>query len=151
MAITHIAVLTVALLALLCLPCAVAVVVCADEVVARRFWSRRGRQETHALLCLERGFTTGELEPCLPDPELTIDELEAELRRLNRQRRSAPTTESVVWLAAVHRAYDQRLALASRSLGFIEHFAHVDGMDREIERVRVEGLLHAAGLRLRAS
>lgn len=151
MAITHIAVLAVALLALLCLPCAVAVVVCADEVVARRFWHRRGRQETHALLCLERGFTTGELELCLPDPELSIDELAAELRRLNKQRRSAPTTESVTWLAAVHRAYDQRLALASRSLGLTEHLAHLDGMDREIERVRVEGLLHAAGLRLRAS
>lgn len=151
MAITHIAVLAAALLALLCLPCAVAVVVCADEVFARRWWHRHGRQDTHALLCLDREFTTGELELCLPEPELTMEDLVADLRRLNRQRRSSPTTESVAWLDAVHRAYDQRLALASRSLGLTEHLAHLDGMDREIERVRVEGLLHAAGLRLLAN
>lgn len=151
MAITHIAVLAAALLALLCLPCAVALVVCLDEVVARRIWPRPGRQETQALLCLERGLTTGGLEPCLPDRELSIDELVADLRRLNRQRRSSPTIDSVAWLAAVHRAYDHRLALASRTLGFTEHLAQLDGMDREIERVRVEELLHAAGLRLRPS
>jgi hypothetical protein len=51
----------------------------------------------------------------------------------------------------VLRAYDQRLALASRSLGFTEHLGQLDGMDREIERLRVEGLLQAAGIRLRAA
>jgi hypothetical protein len=144
-------VLATALLALLCLPCAVAVVVCADELIARRFWSRRGRQELRALRCLDRGLASGEFELRPPDRELTIDELVADLRRLDRQRRSSPTTESVLWLAAVLRAYDQRLALASRSLGFTEHLAQLDGMDREIERIRVEELLHAAGIRLRAA
>lgn len=151
MAISHIAVLATALLALLCLPCAVAVVVCADELIARRFWSRRGRQELRALRCLDRGLTSGEFELPPPGRELTIDELVADLRRLDRQRRSSPTTESVLWLAAVLRAYDQRLALASRTLGFTEHLAQLDGMDREIERLRVEELLHAAGIRLRAA
>ena len=148
MAISHVAVLGTALLALLCLPCAVAVVVCADELVARN-WARRGRQERQALRSLERELTTAgpELQP--PDRELTIDELVADLRRLDKQRRSSPTTDSVAWLAAVLRAYDQRLAMASRRLGYTEHLAQLDGMDREIERVRVEGLLHAAGLRLR--
>ena len=150
MAITHIAVLATALLALLCLPCAVAVVVCADELVARRF-SRGGRQDMHALGRLERELSAGNLELRPPDHELSIEELVAELRRLDRQRRSSPTIDSVVWLTAVLRAYDQRLALASRSLGLTEHLAQLDGMDREIERVRVEGLLHAAGLRLRAA
>jgi hypothetical protein len=150
-AISHIAVLAAALLALLCLPCAVAVVVCADELVARRFWSRRGRQEIQALRRLDRGLATGDATPLLPDRELTIDELVADLRRLDRQRRSSPTTESVLWLAAVLRAYDQRLAMASRSLGLTEHLTQLDGMDREIERIRVEGLLHAAGIRLRAA
>jgi hypothetical protein len=149
-AITHIAVLATALVALLCLPCAVAVVVCADQVVARRFWTRRGREELQALRCLERELSTGELELRLPDRQLTIDELVADLRRLDRQRRSGPTTGSVLWLAAVLRAYDQRLAMVSRLLGLTEHLAQLDGMDRDIERVRVEGLLHAAGLRLRA-
>jgi len=148
-AITHIAVLATVLLALLCLPCAVAVVVCVDELVARRFWVRGGRQEVRALRCLERELSAREVELWLPDHEPSIDELVADLRRLNRQRCSAPTTHSVVWLTAVLSAYDQRLAMASRSLGLTEHLAQLDGLDREIERVRVEGLLHAAGLRLR--
>jgi hypothetical protein len=139
-----------ALLALLCLPCAVAVVVCADQLVARRLWTRRGREDIQALRSLERELSTGELELRLPDRQLTIEELVADLRRLDRQRRSSPTTGSVLWLAAVLRAYDQRLAMVSRSLGLTEHLAQLDGMDRDIERVRVEGLLHAAGLRLRA-
>ncbi|MEU8608694.1 hypothetical protein AB0C29_11910 [Actinoplanes sp. NPDC048791] len=151
MAITHIAVLATALLALLCLPCAVAVVVCADELVARRFWSRGGRRDVRALRCLERELSVAELELRPPDFEPSMDELVAELRRLDRQRRSSPTIDSVAWLTAVLRAYDQRLAMASRSLGLTEHLAQLDGMDREIERVRVEGLLHAAGLRLRAA
>jgi hypothetical protein len=144
-------VLATALLALLCLPCAVAVVVCADELVGRRFFRRGGRPDVHALRCLEQKLSAGDLELRLPDHELSIEELVAELRRLDRQRRSSPTIDSVVWLTAVLRAYDQRLALASRSLGLTEHLAQLDGMDREIERVRVEGLLHAAGLRLRAA
>ena len=143
--------LATALLALLCLPCAVAFVVCADELVARRFWSRRGRQEIRALRCLDRGLAAGEGAPRLPDSELTIEQLVVDLRRLDRQRRSSPTTDSVLWLAAVLRAYDQRLVLASRSLGLTEHLAQLDGMDREIERVRVEGLLQAAGIRLRTA
>ncbi|GAA3956084.1 hypothetical protein [Actinoplanes auranticolor] len=151
MAITHMAVLATALLALLCLPCAVAVVVCADELVARRLFSRGGRQETHALRCLEREFSAGNLELRPPDHEPSLEELVAELRRLDRQRRSSPTIDSAAWLTAVLRAYDHRLAMASRSLGLTEHLAQLDGMDREIERVRVEGLLHAAGLRLRAA
>lgn len=145
----HIVVLATVLLALLCLPCVVAVVVCADELVARRIWSRRGRQEIRALRCLERGLATRELV-LRSDHEVSIEELVADLRRLDRQRRTSPTIDSDTWLAEVLRAYDQRLALASRALGLTEHLAQVDGMDREIERVRVEGLLHAAGLRLRA-
>jgi hypothetical protein len=142
-------VLGTAILMLLCLPCAVAVVVCADELVARRTWTRHGRQEIRALRCLERDLTAA--KPRVSDVEPSIDELVADLRRLDRQRRSAPTTDSATWLAAVLRAYDQRLALASRSLGLTEHLHQLDGMDRDIERVRVEGLLHAAGLRLRAA
>ena len=151
MAISHLAVLATALLTMLCLPCAVAVVVCADELAVRRLWSRRGREERHALGCLDRHLATGELTLRLPDREPTIEELVADLRRLDRQRRTSPTTESVLWLAAVLQAYDQRLALASRSLGLTEHLGQLDGMDRDIERVRVEGLLQAAGIRLRAA
>jgi hypothetical protein len=149
-AITHIVGLAAALLALLCLPCAVAIVVCADELVARRTWTRHGRQEVRALRSLERELAAVEPEPRPPDRGPGIDELVAELRRLDRQRCSAPTTDSSAWLAAVMRAYDQRLAQASRCLGLDEYLDQLEGMDREIERVRVEGMLHAAGLRLRA-
>jgi hypothetical protein len=150
-AFSHIAVLAVALLALLCLPCAVAVVVCADELAARRSWTRRGRREIRALSCLERELATARPEPRSSAPQPGIDQLVAELRRLDLQRRTAPTTDSAIWLAAVVRAYDQRLVLASRRLGLTEHLGELDGMDREIERLRVEGLLQAAGLRLRAA
>ncbi|GID97735.1 hypothetical protein Adi01nite_71470 [Amorphoplanes digitatis] len=149
-AITHIVGLVAALLALLCLPCAVAIVVCADELVARRTWTRHGRQEVRALRSLERELAAVDPETRPPDREQGIDELVAELRRLDRQRCSAPTTDSSAWLAAVMRAYDDRLAQASRCLGLEEYLDQLEGMDRDIERVRVEGLLHAAGLRLRA-
>ncbi|MEU7904051.1 hypothetical protein [Actinoplanes sp. NPDC049118] len=150
MAITHIVGLVAALLALLCLPCAVAIVVCADELVARRTWTRNGRREVRALRSLERELAAGDPEIRPSDHEQSIDELVAELRRLDRQRCRAPTTDSAAWLAAVMRAYDHRLALASRCLGVEEYLDQLEGMDREIERVRIEGLLHAAGLRLRA-
>lgn len=142
--------LVTALFALLCLPCAVAVVVCADELVARRIWTRGGRREINALRCLERDLSELDAELALPEPELRLDEIVADLRRLDRQRRSSPTCESATWLAAVLRAYDQRLVLASRSLGLVVHLDHLDGMDRDIERLRVEGLLQAAGVRLQA-
>ena len=144
-------VLATVLLALLCLPCAVAVVVCADELVARRTWTRHGRREIRELRALERELTAVAWTVRPPGCELTIEQLEADLRRLDRQRRCGPTIESVTWLAAVLRAYDERLSLAARSLGLSEHLLQLDGMDREIERVRVEGALHAAGLDLRAS
>ena len=148
---SHLPVLAAALLTMLCLPCAVAVAVRVDELAARRLWSRRGRQEIQALGRLDRGLATGELDPWPVGPEPTMDELVADLRRLDRQRRTSPTVDSVLWLAAVLRAYDQRLMLASRFLGVSEHLARLDGMDREIERIRVEELLLAAGLRLRAA
>lgn len=151
MAITHVVVLGAVLLALLCLPCAVAVVVCADDLVVRRGWTRHGRREIRELRHLERELTAAAWTVRPPGCELTIEQLEADLRRLAHQRRSRPTTESVRWLAAVLRAYDDRLSLAARSLGLSEHLLQLDGMDREIERVRVEGALHAAGLDLRAT
>jgi hypothetical protein len=147
----HIVVLTATLLVLLCLPCIVAVVLCADETADRAAWVRRRRRETRALRRLDRSLRpdgpvpTPRAEACL-----TIEQLAADLRRLDRQRHSGVTTESAAWLAAVLRAYDERLRLASRCLGIAEHLALLNGMDREIERVRVEGELQAAGLALRS-
>jgi hypothetical protein len=149
-AITHIVVLTAALLTLLCLPCVVAAVVCADELAARRLWTRNGRREIRALRRLDRVLRTDD-----PVPSLTvldspsIEQIAYDLRRLDRQRRCGPTRHSEKWLAAVQRAYDDRLSLACRCLGLTEHLAILHGMDRDLERLRVEHELQAAGLALR--
>ena len=49
-------------------------------------------------------------------------------------------------VAAVLLAYDEWLRLACRSLGVTEHLQPLSGMDRDIERVRVEGELEANGM-----
>jgi hypothetical protein len=50
----------------------------------------------------------------------------------------------------VVRAYDERLQMASRCLGVAEHLDGLEGVDRDIERVRVETELESAGLSLRS-
>jgi len=142
----HIVVLVTALL---CLPCAVTMVVCADALPRRRAWSRNGRRETRALRRLDRqlsGAPAGHRPPAEP---LCLDEVAADLRRLGRQRRGGPTTGSAVWLNAVVRAYDDRLLIASEAYGVKHHLTELEGMDRDLERVRLEERLRAAGLPLR--
>lgn len=157
----HIFVLAAALVALLCLPCIVAVIICAEELLDRAAWTRRCRREDRALRRLDRSLDTPDqlTEPdqnngTVPAPRVpagpAIEQIAADLRRLDRQRHGGVTTESVAWLAAVLRAYDDRLTLASRCLGVAEHLHLLEGIDREIERVRVEGQLQAAGLALRS-
>ena len=210
MALTHVVVLSVTLFALLCLPCVVAVILCADELferAARRWHGRRARRalrrldkhldndrpaplprlEAPRLTVTETppvtppdtpgpraddegptveisgvvipGITGTPPQPRTPGDEQVwsaaaqgpaIEQIAADLRRLHRQRSAGPTTESTAWLLAVRRAYDDRLRLACTCLGVAEHLDDLDGLDREIERVRVEGELEAAGLILRA-
>ncbi|GGQ69534.1 hypothetical protein GCM10010166_44200 [Couchioplanes caeruleus subsp. azureus] len=142
-------VVVAALLALLSLPCAVAVVACADGLPGRRLWTRRERQRNRALRRLDRRLGAGGAFAAPPVPGPGVEELAADLRRLGRQRRGGPTVESAAWLAAVVRAYDHRLSLASEALGLPHHLTALDGMDRDLERLRVEEELHAAGVRLR--
>ncbi len=80
----------------------------------------------------------------------SIEQILFDLRRLDRQRRTGPTRQSKRWLAAVMCAYDLRLCLACRYFGLAEHLQQLQGMDRDIERVRIEGRLQAAGLALRS-
>lgn len=80
----------------------------------------------------------------------SIEQIAYDLRRLDRQRRHGAMTDSERLRDAVLRAYDDRLCLACRRLGLTEHLQPLAGMDRDIERVRVEGELQAAGLALRA-
>jgi hypothetical protein len=155
MAIPHIVVLAAALLALLGLPCAV-VVVCAEQAIFPRARRRLGSRERRALRRLDRSLSGRAAPAALPRPRPAesplpcIEQIAAELRRLDRQRRAGPTLESDVWLAEVLRAYDMWLRLACHSLGVTEHLQQLDAIDRDIERVRVEGELQANGLALRS-
>ncbi len=55
---------------------------------------------------------------------------------------------STVWFTAVHRAYDDRLSMICRELEIPEQLRDLEGLDLEIERLRVESRLEAAGLHL---
>jgi hypothetical protein len=51
-------------------------------------------------------------------------------------------------LPRAHPQYDEALCAACRCLNISEHLGEVSGLDLEIERLRVEGALVAAGVRL---
>ena len=147
MGLTHIVVLSAALLTLLCLPCVVAAAVCADELVLRRFRPSR-RRDLRALRRLDRALRSE--EPVLVSMEMpSIEQIAYDLRRLDQQRRGGPTQHSEKWRDAVLAAYDLRLCLACQCLGLPEHLQPLEGMDRDLERLRVESELQAAGLALR--
>jgi len=76
-----------------------------------------------------------------------IETIATDLRRL-RSQRDGVAQRSPVWFTAVEKAYDERLGLACERLAIEAHLEELSGIDREIERVRVEGELEAAGLRL---
>lgn len=151
MGLTQVVIWGAALVALLALPRAAGALRAFDETtLRRREWSRRPLEETQGLRELDQALQECDAAPVLDDaPALTIEEIACELRRLDRQRRGGPTVESERWLAAVQQAYDDRLCLACRCVGVQQHLAPLEGMDREIERVRVEGALQAAGVTLR--
>ena len=138
--------LTAALVVLLCLPCVIAMVVRSEASARRRAWTRRARIDTPALRRLDRALrAVPRMEP-VARPLPSLQQVEAELRRLNGQRRGGPTGESQRWTAAVDRAYDQWLQLACRYLSVTQHLPVLADLDRDIERLRVEARLAAAGL-----
>jgi len=151
----HTLVLLAALLALLTLPCAVAAVICADELLDRAAWAiaqrREARRERKVLGTLDQALDSAmagqrdALDALEHGGRPPIERIAADLRRLGRLRLSV-ATRSPVWHAAVMRAYDDRLRLACRYLGVVEHLAELGGVDLEIERVRVEGELLGMGL-----
>jgi hypothetical protein len=154
--VVHAFVLLVTLIALLLLPCVMATLVFADEVSGWLGWSAarrwRERRERRMLGRLDRaldGAMAGQRDALAAleaaDGRRSIEQIAADLRRLGRLRLSVATT-SPVWHAAISRAYDDRLREACRYLGVAEHIEGLDGMDLEIERVRVEGELVANGL-----
>jgi hypothetical protein len=113
-----------------------------QRVGVRESWYRRRRLVRLAWALRHTGDTVA-AEPAGPP----IEQVAADLRRLGRQRLGI-ATRSPVWFAAVQRAYDDRLSVACRELGIEQHLADVSGVDLDIERVRVEGELQAAGMTL---
>ncbi|MGR6316857.1 hypothetical protein Q2K19_08720 [Micromonospora soli] len=149
--------LAMAILAVCCLPALFALLFCADEILDRVAcrWAewREQRRERRTIAQLDRAI---EADALTRDIDLTefdrdgrrpLEQIAVDLRRLGGHR-LAVADRSVVWHGAVIDAYDERLRAACRALGIPEHLAELEGVDREIERVRVEGLLHAAGLTL---
>jgi hypothetical protein len=158
-AISHVVVLTGALLTLLSVPCALAVIVNSDEVTLKRAWVRKSPNDRRALRVLDRklsGDGLGTSRPPSPgrsaceERQPAIEQIAAELRRLDRQRRCGPTAESEAWSAAVACAYDEWLRAACRRLNVAEHLSMLEGVDRDIERLRIEGELQTAGVVLRS-
>jgi len=149
-----------ALVALLCVPCLLAVAIFADVAIdhteqslrraANRWRTRREAARLERSTGIEPGHRrllrhqpAAEQAPAGPP----FEQLAADLRRLARQRAEV-AHRSPVWYTAVHRAYDERLGIACRELEISEHLNELEGIDLEIERLRVEGLLEAAGLNL---
>ena len=145
--------LALALLTVVCLPAIVARLLYVDEFFdeRRRRMADRARayRERRIIGQLDRSMTTPTrgINPAILDSQdcPAIERIAADLRRLGGQRLSV-ATRSRVWHSAVQQAYDDQLRLASRCLGIAEHLGDLDGVDLEIERVRVEGELQAAGL-----
>jgi hypothetical protein len=147
-------VLMLAIVATVCLPAVVALVLCSDEGLAagavRRLAALRAAGEQRRLL----GKLDRSVAPAAPGTDLsvldggdrpTIEQIAADLRRLHLQRLGV-AGRSQVWQSAVRQAYDDRLRLACACLGVAEHLCELEGVDLEIERLRVEGELQAAGL-----
>ncbi len=162
--------LVLALLGVLCMPALLVVAIAADEMAerawravrrgVRRIWGRRlerrlarraGLTRTGRLLRRLRHGTGDPAQPAglsrsgpVGPP---IEQVAADLRRLGRQRVGV-ATRSPVWFAAVQRAYDEGLIRACRALEIEQHLRELSGIDQDIERVRIEGMLAGAGLRL---
>lgn len=77
----------------------------------------------------------------------SLEVIAADLHRLGAAR--AAQTHNRQMHAALVASYDRRLVLACAALGLRQHLAELDGLDKDIERVRVEGALLTAGLVLR--
>ncbi|GIJ30603.1 hypothetical protein Vqi01_57650 [Micromonospora qiuiae] len=147
--------LALALAAVVLLPVLIALAVCADEVVDRLTCGYAHWRERRLISRLNRAVDADKIAGRIDLAALDrtdrrpLEQLAADLRCLRRDRVGG-TGPAVVWHSSVLEAYDERLRLACRALGITEHLAELTGIDRQLERVRVEAELDAAGLRLPA-
>ncbi|WP_430781137.1 hypothetical protein [Actinoplanes sp. G11-F43] len=176
MAIAHIAVLSAALSALLIFPCAATILLSGKPSDLRRILTRDGRKELRArdlrersgsrhlarrrrridrgprsrgdrttIRRLDRGLRSWDQARLAALRPPAIEQIAFDLRRLDHQRRNPPF-HSEVLLVATMRSYDARLRLACGCLGIEEFLEPLDGIERDIERARIELELAAAGL-----
>jgi hypothetical protein len=141
-----------AIVATVCLPAVVALVLCSEGLAAgpiRRLAAlRAARRQRRLLVKLDRSVAAApavDLSALDGGDRPTIEQIAADLRRLHTHRLGV-AGRSRVWQSAVQQAYDEQLGLACACLGVVEHLRDLVGVDLEIERLRVEGELQAAGL-----
>jgi hypothetical protein len=149
----HTVVLAAALIALLCLTCAL---LRSQGEVLRRAWVRRGRLDGTLLRVLDRGLAGAVVERAVGacgcgmgsrmESWPAIEQVVAELRRLDRVRCAG---EPGLWAAAIERAYDRWLQAACHYLAISHRLFALADIDRDIERLRIEEELTAAGLAIR--
>jgi hypothetical protein len=138
--------------ALATLPCLIALMLSVGRPRFRIFRRRDAapdalsRRDRRRLAKLDKCFGA-EPTPQLSTDTVPIEKVAADLRRLRRQR-TGIAQRSPIWRTAIEDAYDDRLCLACERLGIAEHLMQLAGVDREIERVRLEGELQAAGIAL---
>ena len=141
-----------ALVALASLPCLIAMLVVGMDDLTYRTGGVVDR-----LRSLKIPGQSGEWWPLTPDEEDSIEQIAADLRELSQALRGDPALlgsngpERAVRHTAILAAYETRLQDACRALNVPEHLDDLSGVDREIERVRIEGLLQAQGLVLRSA
>ena len=79
-----------------------------------------------------------------------IERLAADLRRVDRALRSLPPGSTMVRRRATEQAYDDLLREACRALDVADSLDTVPaGLDRELERARVQRALQRAGMSIR--
>jgi hypothetical protein len=122
--------------ALLALPC----LLCAVIMLVRAARWRRDPATLEGLRRLD-GRVRTTASRAGPGP----GQIAGELRRLQRMRHRGPATQSDVWLAAVNDSYDRWLCEGCQTLGVGEELRRLDGLDRELERTRIEDLLRSKG------
>lgn len=87
-----------------------------------------------------------------PDPLATppVEQIAADLRRVHRLLMRMPEGASYARRRGAEQAYEDLLAAACRAVGIEHQLGGLpDGLDRDIERLRVEAALQQAGLVIR--
>ncbi len=152
--------LALSFIAVASLPVAFALLFCADEIIDRvacgyAEWRER-RRERRTIAGLDQAVGADALTRGIDLTEFdrvgrrSLQEIAADLH-LFAGHRISPGGRAMIWHAGILDAYDEHLRAACRCLGLTEHLGELAGVDRQIERVRVEGTLHAAGLTLPAA